>query len=810
MYELGQHFKPDYEKAIANPECVIKGQKFRITVLSESLFRFEYNEKGEFIDTPTELVWYRNFPKPNFEVKQDDKYLEIRTKYARLIYTKEKPFYGGVVNPSANLSVQLLNSDRFWYFKHPEVRNIGAPGYQIEQNKLDKIKKLSDLKLNKGLFSFDGFVSLDDSDSKLINEDGTLKEKDNKGIDVYLFMYLNDYQTCLKDYYNITGYPSLIPRYALGNWWNKNDDYNDKSLKEIVDSFLGNRVPISVVSLNKEWHKNPEVKKKVINSGFTFDQDKFKEPVNTINYLHNAGIKLGLNINPLDGFYPIDKYYEQASKYLPKDESGVIPFNVLDPRTLDVYFKLYIHPLDALGVDFFFVDYYNSKKENELSYLKHYQFYDMMRNYKKRPMILGYNSSLAPHRYPILNATATKVGWEDLKLMALYNASSSNIGVTWWSHDIGGYTKGIEDNELYTRFIELGVFSPILKLSADKGKYYKREPWKWSIKTYTISKEFLTLRHKLIPYLYSEAYKYSKEGTPFIKPIYYTNPELYDDELYYNEYYFGSQLFVSPIINKKDPVMNRTIQRFYIPEGTWYDFFSGKKFPGGNNYVSFFRDQDYPVFAKAGSIIPMGLNRNLNDTNPPVDMEIHIFPGVSNTYHLYEDDGISDLYKKDFYLLTDIDYNYMPNNYTVIIRAVDGKSGIVPPKRNYKIVFRNTKKAEDVSVHSNDINMDFKSYVSGPDFIVEIRDAKTIGQITVNCKGKDIEIDAVRIINKEIEQILSDLQIPTELKEKIDDIIFSDLPVNKKRIQIRHLKKYGLKPEFIKLFLKLLEYIKQV
>lgn len=810
MYELGEHFKPDYEKAIPNSECIIQGKKFRISVLSESLFRLEYSESGVFNDKPTELVWYRNFPKPKFDIKQDGKYLEIRTKYARLLYTKDKPFYGGMVNPSGNLSVQLLNSERFWYYKHPEVRNVGTPGYEINPNELNKMKKLADLKLTKGLFSFDGFVSINDSESKVINEDGTIVTNPVEELDIYLFMYLNDFDVCLKDYYNLTGYPLLIPRYALGNWWYKNEGYTDSSLKDTVDSFLANRVPLSVVTLNKDWHKNPVVKKGSINSGFSFDTTKFTQPINMVNYLHNNGIRLGLNINPFSGFYPIDDNYDKAVGYLGKDENGIIPFNVLDPKVIDVYLKIYIHPLDALGIDFYWIDYYNGNKVDDISYLKHYQIYDMERNYKRRPLILGYNTSLAPHRYPILTTPQTVVSWNDLKLLSLYNSFASNSGVTWWSTDIGGYTKGIEDNELYIRFIELGVFSPILKLSSDFGKYYKREPWRWSIKTYTITKEYLTLRHKLIPYIYSEAYKYSKDGTPLIKPIYYEHPELYDDELYYNEYYFGSQLFVSPIIKDKDYVMNRTIQKFYIPDGVWYDFFSGKKFPGPNTYVSFFRDQDYPVFAKAGAVIPMGLNKNVNDTNPPTDMEIHIFPGKSNTYHMYEDDGISNLYKKDYYLLTDIDYNYMPNNYTVIIRAVDGKTGIVPDHRNYKIIFRNTKKAEGVSVYSNDIQMEYTSYVSGLDFIVEIKNAKTIGQITVNCKGKDIEIDAVRIINKDIEQIISDLQIPTELKDKIDAILFSDLPINKKRIEIHHLKRHGLESQFIKLFLKLLEYIKQV
>ena len=297
---------------------------------------------------------------------------------------------------------------------------------------------------------------------------------------------------------------------------------------------------------------------------------------------------------------------------------------------------------------------------------------------------------------------------------------------------------------------------------------------------------------------------------PLIMPIYYKYPEMYDDINYRNGYYFGTELFVSPIINKKDYIMNRSIHKFFLPDGVWYDFVTGKKFPGGKNYVSFFKDEDYPVFAKAGSIITLGDNEFINDTTPPKNLEIQIFPGRSNTYNLYEDDGVSDLYRKEFFLLTSIDYNYMPNNYTVIVRPLTGKSGIVPEKRNYKFVFRNTKKASDVIIYFNDTPMEAKGYVDGTNFVVEVKDVPTIGQLTVNCKGKDIEIDATRLINNDIETIISDLQIETSMKDLIDKVLFSDLTIKKKRIEIRKLRSKGLEHKFVKLFLKLLEYVDQV
>lgn len=283
----------------------------------------------------------------------------------------------------------------------------------------------------------------------------------------------------------------------------------------------------------------------------------------------------------------------------------------------------------------------------------------------------------------------------------------------------------------------------------------------------------------------------------------------YDDALYKNQYYFGSQLLVCPILTKMDPVMNRTIHRFFIPEGVWYDFISGKKFPGNKKYVSFYKEEDYPVFAHAGSIVPLSNRSDYNNTGVPTDLEIQIFPGVSNTYTLYDDDGITSLYKEGYFLKTSIDYNYMKNNYTVIIRSIEGKSGIVPDTRNYKLVFRNTKEADNVTVFYNNAPLPFSATIDGNDFIVEIGKVPTIGQLTVNCRGNDIEIDAVRVINDDVKSILMDLQINTYLKEEINGIMLSSKSVSQKRIAIRKLRKKGLSRVYMSLFLKLLEYISE-
>ena len=180
---------------------------------------------------------------------------------------------------------------------------------------------------------------------------------------------------------------------------------------------------------------------------------------------------------------------------------------------------------------------------------------------------------------------------------------------------------------------------------------------------------------------------------------------------------------------------------------------------------------------------------------------------MSNNYYLYEDDGITNDYLNGKYLITEIDYNYRQSNYTVIIRSMEGDKSTIPSKRTYRIIFRNTKKADHVIVYENDKEIEHEEELSETDFTVIVKDFNTSSQLVVNCYGEDIEIDALNLIKDDIESILFDLKINTKLKDNIASIIFSDMNLSKKRIAIRKLKRKGLDSRNIKVFLRLLDYM---
>ena len=218
----------------------------------------------------------------------------------------------------------------------------------------------------------------------------------------------------------------MIPRYSLGNWWSRNVSYDDDSLNDLVEKFDNNEIPLSVVVLNNEWHLNKYEDKENIKTGFTFNNTLFKNPMDTVNFLHSKGIRLGLNLDPSDGIYPYEVFYNKIVEYLGVKAGQVIPFNVLDPKFIDVYLKLLVHPLDNLDVDFYWLDYTNPKKVDDLWILNHYQFYDMYRNYKKRPMLLTTNSLIAPHRYSVLYSGKSVVSWDTLKMLPMHNSCAAN------------------------------------------------------------------------------------------------------------------------------------------------------------------------------------------------------------------------------------------------------------------------------------------------------------------------------------------------------------------------------------------------
>lgn len=801
MYDFGTHFNVDLTKCKTLSTNVFKGKNYRISIISDVLIRLEYSPSGSFNDYPTFFATNRSFTTPKFTVQEDNSLLVIKNEHFILEYSKEKHFVGPKFLPDQNLKVTITGTEKTWYFNHPEVRNFKGTSYSLDNSK-------GSANYEKGLFSLDGFTSFDDSRTPILNKYGNIVAPNYMNIDTYLFIYNTDFAQGLRDYFKLTSLPPLIPRYALGVWWSKNEEYGEKDIQKLIEDFKHNDIPLSVLMLGSY----ARTQNKKSNISFNFNSAKFPNPEGLCEYLHKNNIRLGLNIKTEGLISTEEPSFNEFKKLYEMKEDKCVLLNVYDNKLTDAYLKGIINPLLNKGVDFLWIDDNNKTNTLREFTMNYFLYNNFTTNKAKRNFLLSRNFGICPHKYSALYSGNTLVNWKTLKLLPFFNSSAANIGISWWSHDIGGYKGGTEDSELYMRYVQLGVYSPIFRLSSDSGKYYKREPWKWDTKTFKIVHDYIKIRHRLIPYIYSEAKKYSQAGSPLIQPLYYRYPETYDEPLYKNEYYFGSELFIAPITEAKDTIMNRVVHRIFIPNGVWYDFKTGKKFIGGKRYVTFYKDEDYPVFAKTGAIIPLAIQdkNNINDISAPKTLEIQIFPGRSNTYKLYEDDGVSSMYKEGYSFTTEINYYYKENDFSLSIEPIEGKQGVIPETRNYKIKFRNTKFNDGVQVFCDEINVPYTRYSDENDFIIEFENIKVTSKVYVYCKAKDIEIEALRLINEDLEGIISDLKIETKLKVEIDKIIFSNSDIKAKRIAIRKLRRKGLATVFIKMFMKLLEYVAEI
>ena len=789
MNTIGAYFINKMEDAICIKDNIVQGKKFRFSFLTDRLIRLEYNEKGVFEDRPTSKVIFRKFPKVNYNLSQSEMIMQIATSYFTVAYVKEKPFGSGKLTPGNNLKITLNNTDHAWYYQNPEIRNFGGITYSLDQFS-------GKLKLDKGLYSTDGFAVLDDSNSYIIDESGKFIERESNGIDIYIFMYRKDLGLCLKDYYTLTGYPMLLPRYALGNWWFKNSPYTNASIEELLKRFQEEEISISNILLGDNIVKKED--SLVINESLI--------NITALKQLCNHyGTRIGFTYNPT---YPIQN---QTATYQNLTNMGLAlkgnySFIPIDNNKLNYLDALGVKSWLAQGFDNIYINYNNIKDKKTLAMINHHIFamYELLQN--KRGVVLTRNHSETIHRDGIVFTGNTKVDWETLAILPKYFQSASNNALSYVSAPIGGYYGGIENFELYIRYIQLGVFSSMLVLASDEGKYYKREPWRWNESQMEIIKKYLKLRNKLIPYIYTEDYIYHKSGSPLIQPLYYKYPKIYDEPNYKSQYFFGSEMLVCPIIKKKNTVMNRVVQRMFIPEGVWYELESGKKYPGNKYYMSFYKDEDYPVFVREGSIV---VTSEDNSTELPTNLEIIVFPGKDGSYQLYEDDGISTNYRNGSFSITTLNFKYQLNQYELTIDS-GSNPGLLPNIRNYKIRFKNAK-ATNITITNGQTNVAGTCHIDKNDLIIEIPNVTTGTNLKILLSGEDvIENSTERLISDDIKGILEDLEIETTLKEKIDNVLFGNLPIRKKRIALRKMKKDKLEPKFIKMFLNLLEYLETV
>ena len=215
-----------------------------------------------------------------------------------------------------------------------------------------------------------------------------------------------------------------------------------------------------------------------------------------LDWLHEQGLKTALNLHPADGVGPHEAMYEAMAKRLGKQPMAqAIPFDIASPDFARAYFELLHHPQEADGVDFWWIDWQQGEVSglpglDPLWWLNHLHFHDLGRERQETAVHLFTLGWLGNHRYPIGFSGDTHVDWDTLNFQPYFTATAANVGYSWWSHDIGGHMFGVEDAELYARWVQFGVFSPIFRLHSTNNPFHDRRPWGYDAET---------LRHAATP-----------------------------------------------------------------------------------------------------------------------------------------------------------------------------------------------------------------------------------------------------------------------------------------------------------------------
>ena len=669
------------------PEACVRGDVYRFTVLTGHILRLEYDPEGIFEDRPSQTVVCRNLPVPEFSVRDDGKKLEIDTKNYHLIYyySYEKKFNAN--NLIIDAKNNLTNYGARWHFGDPPRHNnlFGTA------RTLDKAE--GSVPLSHGLMDRGGRSFFDDSETALFEPDGTFASRRPGTLDVYYVCCHDEYTETLKEFYTLAGPPPMLPRYALGNWWSRWYPYTEESYLSLFDRFQKEDYPFSMAVLDMDWHVT-EVDPKYGKgwTGFTWDKTKFPDPKAFAEALHGKGAHLSLNLHPADGVQGCENAYETMANAMGIDPASDQPvvFDMTNPTFTKAYFEHLMHPLEKDGVDHWWIDWQQGRKcavpgLDPLWLLNHHHYVDNCRD-GKRGLILSRYCGLGGHRYPAGFSGDTVVSWKSLSFQAYFTATAANVGFCFWSHDIGGFMFGVRDPELFVRWLQLGVLSPFNRLHSHKNEFASKEPWNYHPNYTAAIGTWLRLRHRLIPYLYSETYRQHKDLIPVIRPMYYDYPK--DNRAYSqrNQYLFGSQLMVCPITAPADPITGMGSVKAWIPEGVWTDFFTGKTYKGRRVTVLNRPIESCPVLAKAGAIVPTALYpKGDNGTENPAEAEILVFPGADGTYTLFEDDGISNGYREGKACLTTFTYKESQGLFTV---RTEGDLSCIPASRVYRITFR--------------------------------------------------------------------------------------------------------------------------
>jgi alpha-glucosidase len=521
----------------------------------------------------------------------------------------------------------------------------------------------------------------------------------------YYFMYGPKFQQLLDSYTSLTGKAPLLPVYALGlhvgtysgGTWGHEEQTSDEYVLQLARKFRELGIPADILHLDSTWR----IFGKEGGKGATsFEwRDTFKNQEDMFDALYDLNYKMvGLHLRPRfdngEKLNLLDQAREKGFVYPEADSNAGEFVNFFDQKAVDWWWTNGVKKVADQGAMFLKTDEGSAfgGLSNESDKVgptgedikwKHNIFplvyakapYEKFQQYNKmRGMNHTREGYAGIQRYPFIFAGDWPSEWQYFAPVIKAGLNIGMSGVGYWAHCMGGF-EHVADPELYIRWTQFGLLSPIAHLFGMEHPQYK-EPWNYGEDALRNFKRYDLLRYRLIPYLYSTAYQNHTTGMPLMRALvleHQNDPNVYEIA---DQYYLGPNLLVNPVTVKG--AKTRTV---YLPEGTWFDYWTGQKYTG-KQYVSVLTPLDtIPVFARGGAIIPMQPEMTYIGEKPVSTITLDVFPEGSSSFEMYEDDGQSLNYQKNQYALTQISAALTDSVFTLNIDKPKGRFKVT--KHNY-------------------------------------------------------------------------------------------------------------------------------
>ncbi|WP_420579874.1 TIM-barrel domain-containing protein [Reichenbachiella sp.] len=642
---------------------VISTGKVEVSIM-KAPFRLVFrNEKGEIInedDSSFGTSWIGEQVTTYKKLQPDEKFIGLGEKTGPL----NKKGHG----------FQNWNTDHFGYGTNTDPLYCSIPFYMGIHNNM-----AYGIYLNNSYKTHFNFGASNNRFSSFSADAGDMD---------YFFMHYDSVNEIIGAYSRLTGKMSLPPKWSLGYQQCRYSYYPEAEVLNTAQNFRDKEIPADVIVLDIHYMEKYKI--------FTWDKERFPCPETMINKLKDLGFKVVVMCDPgikvEEGYATyedgLDKdvfiKYPDGTNYEGEVWPGWCHFpDFTKPETRN-WWTEQLQSYSDLGIEGFWNDMNEIATWGQsLPELIEFDFdgakgttrnarniYGLMMAKStwegakenlngKRPFNLTRAGFAGIQKYAAV-WTGDNVASDEHMLLGMRMLNSMGLsGVPFAGFDAGGFIGNASEN-LFARWISMAAFTPFFRGHSNVNTK-SSEPWTHGEHTEEISRNYISLRYRLMPYIYSAFQEASETGTPVNRSlaIDYTFDDNIYKTAYENEFLFGGSILVAPVSSEKE------IEKIYFPQGEWYDLFTDEKYEGNNETLVECPMEKLPVFTKASAIIPVQSQVYSNQETPNEQLEIHLYKGEeSNSYVYYEDDGDSYAFESGEYYKRSISYQPDKNKLT--------------------------------------------------------------------------------------------------------------------------------------------------